>query len=246
MKSMLSAKLGAIIPAAGQGERMGGQGNKLLLELAGTPILLYTLKLFEDCPFIGEIIISAARNDIPVLEKMTRDSGLKKVSSIVEGGRERQDSVARALRALNPDIQGVVVHDGARPLLTLEGLNGFLEEAVILMEAADLKAAVMGIGLKDTVKIVDSQGWVVQTPVRDDLRVIQTPQFFQRSLLEKVHKLALTQGFYTTDDAALMEWQGYAVKVLPGSYENIKITTPEDLLLAEAILHKRLGAAKTK
>lgn len=227
--------IGAIIPAAGQGRRMGGQGNKLLLELAGTPILLYTLKTFEDCPYIKEIVIPAAAEDIPSINNLVNCHGLKKVTAIVEGGRERQDSVARALQALSPQVRKAVVHDGARPLLTAGELNSFLEEAV------NLEAAVMAVPVKDTIKKVDQEGWVIETPSRDHLKAIQTPQLFDRLLLEKLHKLAFDEKYYATDDAALLEWQGYRAKVLQGSYENIKVTTPEDLLLAEAILRRRKG-----
>ncbi|NLP43578.1 MAG: 2-C-methyl-D-erythritol 4-phosphate cytidylyltransferase [Peptococcaceae bacterium] len=227
------AKIAAIIPAAGQGRRMGDQGNKLLLELAGIPILVYTLSIFEACPLVSEIVIPTAPQDIPAIQKIVKAHGFKKVNSIVEGGSERQESVARALTALSPFIAKVVVHDGARPLLTLAELEAFLREA----EAC--QAAIMAVPLKDTVKRVDERGWVVETPPRENLRAVQTPQFFDRPLLEKVHKLAEAEGYSATDDAALMEWQGYPVKIIPGSYENLKITTPEDLLLAEIILQKR-------
>lgn len=235
MKSTHLANIGAIIPAAGQGKRMGGQGNKLLLELAGIPIILITLRIFEACPSIKEIVIPTAINNIQVIQKLVRDNNLRKVKSILKGGQERQDSVARALQVLAPEVQKVVVHDGARPLLALKDLNTFLKEA------DNLEAAVMGVALKDTIKKVNGQGWVEETPLRDGFRTIQTPQLFNRQLLEKVHKLASVQSYYTTDDASLMEWQGYPVKVLKGSYENIKVTTPEDLLLAAAILRKREG-----
>ena len=233
MKSMPMANIAAIIPAAGRGKRMGDQGNKLLLELAGIPILVYSVATFEACPSVREIVIPTAPQDISSVCDIVRTYGFKKVKSIVEGGSERQESVARALAALSASIDKVVVHDGARPLLTLPELEAFLAEAV------SYRAAVMALPLKDTVKRVDERGWVVETPPRESLRAIQTPQFFDRHLLEKVHKLAEAEGFTATDDAALMEWQGFPVKVLPGSYENLKITTPEDLLLAEAILQKR-------
>jgi len=227
------AKIAAIIPAAGKGKRMGDQGNKLLLELAGIPILVYTIAIFEACPLISEIVIPTTSQDIPSVRKIVDANGFTKVKNIVEGGSERQESVARALAALSGSSDKVVVHDGARPLLTLPELEAFLTEAL------DCQAAVMAVPLKDTVKIVDEQGWVIQTPPRESLRAVQTPQFFDRRLLEKVHKLAEAEGYFATDDAALMEWQGYPVKIIPGSYENLKITTPEDLLLAETILQKR-------
>lgn len=235
MKLMHSANIGAIIPAAGQGKRMGGQGNKLMLELAGTPILVCTLKIIDACPYIREIIIPATAKDIPTIQAILHEIKLSKKTVITEGGQERQDSVYRAIKALSPEIDKVMVHDGARPLLTVEDLNSFLEKT------QDLDAAIMAVPLKDTVKKVDHQDWVLETPSRAQLRAVQTPQVFTRVLLEKIHKHAFEENFYTTDDAALMEWQGHQVKVLPGSYENIKVTTPEDLLMAETILRRRRG-----
>ena len=235
MKLMHWANIGAIIPAAGQGKRMGGQGNKLLLELAGTPILVRTLKVFDACPYIREIIIPAAVQDIPIIQAILHKTKLSKKTVVTEGGLERQDSVYKAIKVLGPEIDKVVVHDGARPLLTVEELNCFLEET------QDLDAAIMGVLLKDTVKKVDYQDWVLETPPRAQLRAVQTPQIFTRSVLEKIHKQAAQEGFYTTDDAALLEWHGHQVKVFPGSYENIKVTTPEDLLMAETIVRRRRG-----
>lgn len=235
MRSTRLAKISAIIPAAGRGQRMGGQGNKLLLELAGTPVLLFTLKTFQACPYIMEIVIPTARPDIGIIEKLVKDNGITKAAAVIEGGQERQDSVYKALQSVHPEALKVVVHDGARPLLTLDNLVRFLHAA------KDLSAAITAVPPKDTVKRVDNSGWVEETPARDRLRLVQTPQLFDRKHLEKVHILALEQGYSATDDASLMEWQGYKVKVLAGSYENIKVTTPEDLLLAEAILKRRRG-----
>ncbi len=222
-----------IIPAAGRGQRMGSQGNKLLLELAGIPLLLFALKTFNECSYIKEIIIPAAENDVPEIKKIASEFAINKVTSIVQGGKERQDSVFNALQVLNPHIKRVVIHDGARPLLTLKELNCFLEQTI------NFEAAVMAVQPKDTIKKVDKDNWVLGTLVRDGLRAIQTPQIFDRLLLEKVHKTAYECQYYATDDSALLEWQGYQVKVLAGSYENIKVTTPEDLLLAENIMRRR-------
>ncbi len=235
MTLMHWANIGAIIPAAGQGKRMGGQGNKLLLELAGTPILVCTIKVFDACPYISEIIIPAAVQDVPIIQSMLHKVKLSKKIVVTEGGLERQDSVYKGIKALSPEIDRVVVHDGARPLLTVEELNCFLEET------QDFDAAIMAVLLKDTVKKVDHQNWVLETPPRELLRAVQTPQVFTQSLLEKIHNQATQEGFYTTDDASLLEWHGYQVKVFPGSYENIKVTTPEDLLMAETILRRRRG-----
>ncbi len=233
---MISTRLadtGAIIPAAGQGKRMRGQGNKLFLELAGTPVLILTLKIFTQCDRIRKIVIPAAAQDITVIESLLDQYGTNKAIDVVEGGRERQDSVFQALKALGTDVERVVVHDGARPLLTLPELNRFLKEA------DPYESAVMAVPLKDTIKKVDPNGFVVETPPRDSYRAVQTPQVFNRDLLEKVHMSAAEQGFYTTDDASLLEAMQYNVKVISGSYENIKVTTPEDLLFAEAILRNR-------
>lgn len=229
------AKTGAVIPAAGQGKRMGSEGNKLFLKLAGTPVLVFSLKVFQISSKISEVVVAASRQEISYIENLVQEYELDKVAAVVEGGAQRQDSVFKALQALSPSITRVVIHDGARPLLTVGELNRFLEET------RGLKAAVMAVPVKDTVKKVDREGWVIDTPSRETLRAIQTPQVFERLLLEKVHKLAASRGYYGTDDASLVEWQGYPVKVVQGSYENIKITTPEDLLLAEAIINRRTG-----
>ncbi|NLO97617.1 MAG: 2-C-methyl-D-erythritol 4-phosphate cytidylyltransferase [Peptococcaceae bacterium] len=227
------ANIGAIVPAAGQGKRMGGQGNKLLLKLAGTPVLLYVLTTLEQCPYISDIIIAAAEQDIPEIAELASQNNVGKVKAIVRGGKERQESVFRALQAVNPRIDRIVIHDGARPLLTVQELNAFLEQAAIY------EAAIMAVRPKDTIKVTDGESWVEKTLVRDDLCAVQTPQVFDRALLEKVHKLANECGYYATDDSSLVEWQGHRVKVLSGSYENIKVTTPEDMLLAELILRRR-------
>ncbi|WP_337986699.1 2-C-methyl-D-erythritol 4-phosphate cytidylyltransferase [Dehalobacter sp. DCM] len=240
MKSMRSDNIAVIVPAAGRGKRMGGQGNKLLLELAGTPVLIYTLKTMQDCPYINEIIIPASNEDIAVIKGLVSDYHLSKVTAVIEGGAERQDSVFQSLQAVSPDIEFVMVHDGARPLLRPGDLELFLEKTV------DMDAAIMAVPLKDTIKKVDDQGWVLETPQRDKLRAVQTPQIFRRTLLEKVHKIAREETYYTTDDASLLEWRGYPVSVIEGSYENIKVTTPEDMLWAETILNRRKGEIPMK
>lgn len=226
-------KTGAVIPAAGQGKRMRGEGNKLFLEIAGTPILVYTLRTFQSSRSIEEIVIVAARDEIALIEEITEKYGLDKVAKVVEGGEERQHSVQAGIRALSPAITRVVIHDGARPLLKVKELNRFMQEA------RDYDAAIMAVPLKDTIKLVDDMSFVVETPDRNKLRAVQTPQAFRRSLLEKAHKEAERTGFLGTDDASLIEWLRLPVKILDGSYENIKVTTPEDMCLAEAILAKR-------
>lgn len=225
--------IGVVIPAAGQGKRMGAGVNKQFLTLAELPILVHTVRLFQNVKDVSEIVIVGAEDDLPVIEAIVRDHKLDKVAAICKGGAQRQDSVRAGVQALSATIQRVVVHDGARPLLTLDRLHRFLEEA----EA--FSAAIMGISLKDTVKRVDSSGKVLDTPPREQLRAVQTPQIFERGLLEEAHRRALVSGFSGTDDAALIEWMGHPVQVIEGVSENLKITTPDDLWLAERILAQR-------
>lgn len=227
------ASLGVVIPAAGQGKRMGASGNKLFLMLADRPILAHTLKLFEDSLKVKEIIVVGSAEDLPKIKELVSKYQFSKVSHVTLGGKERQESVYAGVRALSPAIQRVAVHDGARPLLTLDQLNRFFTES------EKYRAAIMAVPVKDTIKRVNKAGQVLETPPRESLRAVQTPQVFERELLERAHRRGLDEGFLGTDDASLVEWLGEPVQVLDGSLENIKMTTPEDLWLAESILKKR-------
>lgn len=226
-------EIGTVIPAAGQGKRMGAGYNKQFLPLLGQPILAHTVRLFENSSYVSEIVIVGAQSDVGVIEELVHHYRFKKVVAICKGGVQRQDSVHAGVQALSPTIQRVVVHDGARPLLTLGALNRFLEET------EGFTAAIMGIELKDTIKQVDSSGKVTETLPRERLRAVQTPQIFERGILEEAHRHALSLGYYGTDDASLLEWMGHPVQMVEGSQENIKVTTPEDLWLAERILAMR-------
>lgn len=226
-------KLGVVIPAAGQGKRMGASINKQFIPLSGRPMLAHTLSLFEASEYVAEIVIVGLQEDLDKLHGLVCEQGFNKVSSITIGGKERQESVFVGVKALSTAIQRVAVHDGARPLLTLETLNRFFTEA------EESSAAIMAIPVKDTIKRVDPQGKVIETPPRETLRAVQTPQVFDRALLEEAHQKAAAAGYLATDDAGLVEWLGYPVQVLDGSPENIKITTPEDIDFAESILAKR-------
>ncbi|MHB1653568.1 MAG: 2-C-methyl-D-erythritol 4-phosphate cytidylyltransferase [Desulfitobacteriaceae bacterium] len=227
--------VGVIIPAAGQGTRMGAGVKKQFITLTGLPIFVHTVSLFQSSEQVQEIVVVGAAQDIPFIQELVRVHRFNKVKATPIGGKQRQESVFAGLKALSPTIQTVVVHDGARPLLTLDVFHRFLAEA------AGAIGAVTAVQLKDTVKLVDKQGWVVETPLRDTLRAVQTPQVFKRSVLEIAHHDAQVKGFRGTDDASLLEWLGYPVRVLEGSPENIKITTPEDLWLAERILEHRIS-----
>lgn len=232
---MRLVKLGVVIPAAGQGKRMGASVNKQFLSLQGRPLLAHTLSLFERSGAVAEIVIVGSKEDRERIGELVRTEGFQKVSAIVLGGEERQESVFAGVKALSSLIQRVAVHDGARPLLTCLELNRFFTEA------EKFRAAIMAVPVKDTIKRVDAQGKVLETPPRATLRAVQTPQVFARSLLEEAHHKAREAGYLTTDDAALIEWLGHPVQTLMGSLENIKITTPEDLDLAETILAKRMN-----
>ena len=227
-------RVAAIIPAAGQGKRMGGGTVKQFLPLLGKPVLAHTLAAFEAAACItdvvlvvGDELVDACRNDI------VAQYGFHKVRGIVAGGRERQDSVFNGLRSLGPGYELVVVHDAARPLIT----PAVLERAVAA--ARGRGSVVVAVPVKDTIKLVDDQGAVRETPDRGRLWAAQTPQVFPFEALLEAHHKARREGFIGTDDAALVERLGRPVYVLEGSPENIKITTPEDLLLAESILGRR-------
>ena len=227
------AEIGIVIPAAGQGRRMGAGYNKQFLSLMGEPILAHTVRIFQESKYVSEIVIVGAECDLHVIKELVNHYKFDKVVAISQGGAQRQDSVRAGVQALSTTIQRIVVHDGARPLLTLQEFHRFLGET------DNFSAAIMGIQLKDTVKRVDISGKVLETPPREWLRAVQTPQIFDRVMLEKAHHKAASMGYYGTDDAALIEWMGYPVQMIEGSQENIKVTTPDDLWLAERILSTR-------
>lgn len=232
---MRLAKLGVVIPAAGQGKRMGAKVNKQFLILRGEPILVHSVRLFQESSYVSEIVIVGAEDDIAVIDELAHQHRFDKVKAICKGGVQRQDSVRAGVQALSLTIQRVVVHDGARPLLTLEEFHRFLAAS------EGFSAAIMAIPVKDTIKQVLNTGEVSSTLPREYLRAVQTPQVFERGLLQDAHYRASSAGYYGTDDASLLEWMGHPVQVIEGSQENVKVTTPEDLWLAERILAQRLS-----
>ncbi len=213
---------------------MGASINKQYLKLAGFPLLLHTLQVFQAEPLIGEIILVVGEAEISRCKaKIVDPYGLSKIRSIIAGGKERQDSINRGLQVLADDCQWVVVHDGARPLLIREVLKETIRAA------EEWGAAVAAVPTKDTIKVAGPNNLVQSTLDRRSLWSIQTPQVFKRSLLVKAYAKAFADDFYGTDDASLVERLGAPVKLVHGSYENLKVTTPEDLDLAEAILKRR-------
>lgn len=214
----------AVIVAAGMGRRMGAGINKTFLLLGGKTILENTVGIFEKCDKIGEIVV--VTDDTEKCRELLK--GFKKVTAIVLGGVTRQDSVKNGLKACRGDF--VAIHDGARALVGIEDVKRVIEEAEKLGSAA------LGVKCKDTLKIADENGFIIKTADRNSIYQIQTPQVFRRTEIEKAHQ---ENNGEVTDDCAVMENFGKRVKIVEGSYENIKITTPEDLIIAEKILEKR-------
>lgn len=223
----------ALIPAAGMGKRMGANINKQYLRLAGLPILAHTLRVFEQSPEIDGICLVSPADEISYCrEEVVEACGFKKVIEIVPGGRERQNSVMNGLNALKrlaaaDDV--VLIHDGVRPFVSPE----LLRESIVVASAND--GALVAVPAKDTIKVT-RDGIVIDTPERKTLWQAQTPQSFRFGVIYRAHKSADEAGFIGTDDASLVERLNGQVRIVQGDYRNIKITTPEDLILAEAFL----------
>lgn len=224
---------GAVIVAAGSGKRMGADRNKLWLELAGKSIMAHTVSLFAAHPEIAEVVLVVNQQDYADVQEWL-NSQLFNVT-VKLGGAERQDSVRHGLMALSDRCSYVLVHDAARPFVTAEQISAIIEK----VRTDD--ATIMAVQVKDTIKVVGPAGIVESTPARESLWAVQTPQAFRLSLLRQAHQAALAEGKVGTDDAMLVEWLGHPVTVIQGSYENIKITTPDDLGLGEEILRRRKG-----
>ncbi|GAB1534133.1 MULTISPECIES: 2-C-methyl-D-erythritol 4-phosphate cytidylyltransferase [Brevibacillus] len=224
---------GVVIVAAGSGKRMGGQRNKLWLPLAGEPILAHTVRLFATHPDIDEVVLVVSEADHA--EVMTLISAEKLMVVVTMGGAERQDSVRNGLASLSANCDYVLVHDAARPFVTRKQISDMIKQV------QQDQATIMAVPVKDTIKVVGVNGLVESTPARESLWAVQTPQAFRMSLLREAHQAAGEAGKLGTDDAMLVEWLGHPVSIMQGSYENIKITTPDDLWFGEEILRKRKG-----
>ncbi|MGI5920558.1 MAG: 2-C-methyl-D-erythritol 4-phosphate cytidylyltransferase [Syntrophomonadaceae bacterium] len=223
--------LRVVVAAAGTASRMGGKINKQYLLLKSRPVLTYSLDLFEDFDLVDEIIIVANPREVEYCEKeIVKKYGYKKITRVVPGGEHRQDSVYIGLKQLGADTDLVAVHDGARPLLTLQLLRD------LLLEANEWGAAIPGVIATDTLKFIDRDDFVRQTIDRSSVVAIQTPQVFKYHELFTAYRQAYDEGFTATDDASLFETYIGRVKVVKGDYRNIKITTPQDLKIAEALL----------
>jgi 2-C-methyl-D-erythritol 4-phosphate cytidylyltransferase len=228
------SKVTVLVPAAGMGRRMGKAVAKQFLPLGDKPMLAHTLLAFQRSSDIDEIIPILSEDDMEhCLRDVIEAFHITKVRTLVVGGKERQDSVYNGIRKLEQDASVVLVHDGVRPFVTA----AMIKECVDRARKGECVA--VGVPLKDTVKQVDGQGFVSRTLERSRLWAIQTPQAFPAGVLRKAYEEAYRRKRTATDDAALAEHAGCRVRVIMGSYENIKITTPEDLVLAEEILKGR-------
>ena len=220
----------AVIVAAGKGKRMGTDISKQFLPLGGKEILTHTIEKFEMAERIRDIVLVTGEDALQDVKEMTKEYGWQKVVSVVAGGKERQNSVWNGLQAVSDDTEIVLIHDGVRPFVTEDILNLSIETAV------EMGACVAGVPAKDTIKVCNQDNIAVATPDRSTLWQIQTPQTFQKDLILKAYEQANAEDFIGTDDASMAEHSGYAVKVIMGSYRNIKITTKEDMIIGEAFL----------
>ena len=221
----------AVVPAAGTSARMEGM-DKLMEPLGGMPVLLHTLRALDDCPQIDEIVVVTRSDLIAPLGQLCQDAALSKVSKLVVGGETRTHSVLAGIREARRDAALIAIHDGARPLVSQE----ILEAAIT--KAASCGAAAPAVPVKDTIKRA-SYGVVAATLDRDQLFAVQTPQVFDAALIRAALEKALADGVALTDDCAAVERMGMSVCLTKGSYENLKITTPEDLTIGEALLNRR-------
>jgi len=220
----------AIFPAAGQGKRMKASVNKVFLELMGKPILVHTLLAFSRCDAIDNLIVVVGADEVTFIKALlTAVPGLKPYK-VIAGSTERQYSIFNGLAQLSPATDVVLVHDGARPLVSCQIISAVVEEA------RKSGAAIAAVPAKDTIKIVDKDELVEATPDRQSLWTVQTPQGFTKEVIVKAYQQAANDEFLGTDDSSLVERIGVRVKVVQGDYSNIKVTTPEDLLIAEAFM----------
>lgn len=224
------AFVSAIIVAAGQSRRMGGDTSKQFILIDGVPVIVRTLKAFEIAERIREVVIAARQEDIPQMYALIQDYEITKVKQIITGGETRQESVFRAIAQVDENADFLAIHDGARPLIRPQEID------LAVSAAVEHGAAALGVPVKDTVKQVDADGKIVDTPERSTLWAVQTPQVFSRALYLRAAEQAGEAAAQLTDDCQLIERTGTPVYLVRGAYANLKITTPEDVFAAEGIL----------
>ncbi|WP_270506613.1 2-C-methyl-D-erythritol 4-phosphate cytidylyltransferase [Paraclostridium sordellii] len=223
---------GVIIVAAGTGSRMKKDINKQFIKLDNKEIIAYTIDKFYINNEIDDIVVVIKKDEEDYFKENILEKYNFKNIKIAYGGEERQDSVYNGIQKLDKNCEVVLVHDGARPFVTEEIINNSIQEA------KKHNAVVVGVKVKDTIKVVGEEGNIVDTPNRKYLWSVQTPQVFKYDIITKAYENAYNENYYGTDDAMLVEQIGYDVKMIEGSYDNIKITTQEDLNFGEQILRK--------
>lgn len=223
----------AIVPAAGGGQRLGGEVPKQFLPLGGIPILARTILVLSNSGAFREIVVVVPKGEKEFCQREIIETYRISGVVLIEGGRERQDSVYNGLKRASADSSLVFIHDGVRPFLSEGLIRTAIEETYIH------RATVVAVPVKETIKEIGKKSLVVRTLDRGRLWVAQTPQTFTHELIQEAYRRAYLDGFWGTDDSSLVERLGVKVKVIPGDYENIKITTQEDLALAEEILRRR-------
>lgn len=230
---MNGKKVSAIIVAAGSSTRMG-KLDKMFAEIDGVPVIVRTLTAFEKSDVIGEIIVSTKKDSVELIESLAVSNGITKLTHIVTGGETRQKSVLNALGVVDENADYIAIHDGARPLVSLETIQKAVETAF------EFNACSVAVRVKDTIKVTDENGFVTATPDRSTLWAVQTPQVFSKKVyLDAVNTLG-DKASDCTDDCMLVEATGVRVKLVEGSYSNIKITTPEDVLSANAFVQNNI------
>ena len=223
-----------VIVAAGLGKRMKANMNKQYLLLKDKPIVAHTIEKFEKNEYIDEIIVVTKEEEIEYCRVNVVDRyGFKKIKDIISGGTERQDSVYNGLKECSENTKVVLIHDGVRPFIKNEEIN------TIIVETLEVGACVTGVRVKDTIKVVNDDNFIIDTPNRKNLWAVHTPQSFSYKIILDAHVKCKGEGWVVTDDSMLVEKLGIKVKMIEGSYDNIKITSPEDLYVAENILDKK-------
>ncbi|MEK6695319.1 MAG: 2-C-methyl-D-erythritol 4-phosphate cytidylyltransferase [Nitrospirota bacterium] len=231
-----AGKVVAVVPAGGTGKRMGAGTPKQFLMLDGVPLMLHTLRVLDRTPGVTEVVLVVPKEERDrALTEVVERYGLKKVLKVVPGGATRQESVQHGLNEVGEDVEIVVVHDAVRPFITEDRIERSIEAA------RKHGGAIVAVPMKDTPKQAGPDRLIQRTLNRTELWLAQTPQAFRRALVVEAYRKAAIAHVHATDDAALVERLGHKVAIVEGSWENIKITTPEDMILAEAILAARKG-----
>ena len=229
-------KIGAILAAGGKGIRLGNQTPKPFILLNHHPLIYYSLKVLSASALVDYILVVVEREHIAYCQReIVEKYRFTKVDKVVEGGKERQDSVYNGLKELHPGTELVLIHDGARPFVSQQ----LIEETILV--AQEVGAAIPGVSPTDTIKSINDGQWIEETLDRDSLIMIQTPQVFKYDLLKDAYEKAYQDNFYATDDALLIRRLGGSVKLVKGDYGNIKVTFPYDLKIAEKVLNVRRG-----